>query len=162
MPLEGGHETVDITAGLKLKRLTAREGNGQRPPGFGDFGADSCDPGDVHGAQMIVDLAEHRIGRPYVQRLRIEAQDDRGIKRHVGPLLVAVSGSARRRTSDQVVPKRAEPAREAHRGADPGIDRGAQRRPADLLRQGRDQILVLDVYCAPPEQTAAGLRRDLS
>src|ERR1035438_7593360 len=59
---------------------------------------------------------------------------------HVGPLFVAVGGRARCGTGDEVVPERAEPAREAHRRADPGINRGAERRSVGLLRQGRDQI----------------------
>jgi len=80
--LEGGHEAGDIAAGLQFQRLAAGEGDGQRPPGLGDLRADRGDAGDFYGAQMIMDLAEHGVGGPYVQRFGLEAQDDRGIQRH--------------------------------------------------------------------------------
>src|ERR1039458_6943438 len=79
--LKRGHEARDVAASLQVERFVAGEGDGQLPPRLAGLRAYPGDAGEFHTAEVIVDLAEHRVCGPNVQHVRRQADHDGRIER---------------------------------------------------------------------------------
>ncbi len=113
---------MDIAAGLQREGLAILDGDGERLPTLVDLRADGRNVVQRHRAEMVMHLAEHRIGGPDVEGLGGQAEDDRSVKGDVRLLGDVGGGGAGGGAGDEIVADGREPMGEADRGGYTGVD----------------------------------------